>query len=187
METSTAQKHDKGEIAKVILSSLLLAGAFVMILAMPNLAQLLKYVDIEDGKIKLKINRSASNLKRRGLIKMERRGGEVFVALTDKGRKEALLNNLEFGKFDKHKKWDGKWRIVLFDIPENKRTARKALNKLLRNAGCFHYQKSVFITPFECKKEVDFLGDYFDIRKHIFLITANEIENESRIRKHFNL
>lgn len=181
------QKYDKGEVAKVILSSLLMTGAFVMILAMPNLAQLLKYIDIEDGKIKLKINRSAANLKRRGLIKMEKRGGVTYVALTDKGRKEALLNNLNFSRSDEHKKWDSKWRIILFDIPENKKLARQALGKLLRKANCFPYQKSVFITPFECKKEVDFLGDYFEIRNHIFLITANEIENESRLRKHFNL
>lgn len=180
-------KHSKGEVAKVILTTMLTAGAFVMILALPNLAQLLKYVDLEDGKIKLKIKRSAITLKKRGYIKIEKRDGEIYVALTDKGRKEALLHNLKLGKSNKHKKWDGEWRIIIFDIPENKGVARRALSKMLRDADCFPYQKSVFVTPFECEKEIDFLGNYFGIRKHISLITANKIENESSVKKHFSM
>ncbi len=187
MNNSHTQKYDKGEISKIILTSLLTTGAFVMILALPNLAQLLKYIDIEDGKIKLKIRRSAGSLKNKGLIKMENRGGEIYVALTDKGRKEARLNNLKLDRSDKHEKWDKKWRIIMFDIPEEKKFSRQALNKLLKKANCYPYQKSVFITPFECKKEVDFLGDCFNVREHIFLITASDIENESRVRKYFNL
>lgn len=181
------KKYSKGEVAKVILTTMLTAGTFVMILALPNLAQLLKYVDLEDGKVKLKIRRSATTLKRRGFIKIEKRGEEIYVALTEKGKKEALLHTLQLGKSNKHKKWDGKWRIIMFDIPENKGAARRALNKVLKDINCFPYQKSVFVTPFECKKEIDFLGNYFGIRKYLSLITAYEIENESSIKKHFNM
>ena len=158
-----------------------------MILAMPNLAQLLKYVDIEDGKIKLKIRRSARTLQKRGLIKIEQRGGEIYASLTEKGRREARLNNLKLNGLKEHKKWDKKWRIIMFDIPENKVGARRSLNKMLRDMSCFSYQKSVFITPFDCKKEVDFLGDCFGVRKYISVITATEIENEDVARKHFGL
>lgn len=171
----------------MILTSLLVTGTLVAILAMPNIAQLLKYVDIEDGKIKLKIMRSARTLQKRGLIKIERRGAEVYASLTEKGRKEAQLNNLKLDRSNSRGKWDKKWRIIMFDIPENKGAARRALNKMLRDANCFSYQKSVFITPFECKKEVDFLGDCFGVRKYISIITAIEIENESAARKYFGL
>ena len=75
----------------------------------------------------------------------------------------------------------------MFDIPENKVGARRSLNKMLRDMNCFSYQKSVFITPFECKKEIDFLGDCFGARKYISIITATEIENEDVVRKHFGL
>ena len=90
-------------------------------------------------------------------------------------------------KITEQPKWDGLWRIVMFDVPEGKRAARLAINLALKKLGCVQYQKSVFITPYPCANEINFVGECFDARRHLLLITAKEIENEIKIKKHFGI
>jgi len=85
------------------------------------------------------------------------------------------------------KKWNKKWHIVMFDIPEGEKMARRGVNLILKKLGCVQYQKSVFITPFPCEKEIDFVGECFDARKHIRVITAREVEGVEQIKKTFKL
>ena len=179
--------YSKGEIAKGILIALLATGAFVAVLALPGLAPLLKYIDIKDGKVRLKLGRSVKNMEERGLVKTEKRRGETYVALTNKGRMEAAVQNFKLSRFSNYKIWDGVWRIIMFDIPETKKSARRALNKTLKDMECYPYQKSVFITPFSCDKEIDFIGNYFGVRKNISILTATKIENDSAVKKYFKL
>lgn len=180
-------KYSKGEIAKGILMTLLATGAFVTVLALPGLAHVLKYIEIKDGKIKLRLGRSVRNLERSGLVKTEKRGEETYVALTSKGKIEAAVHNFKISKLNNNKTWDGVWKIIMFDIPETKKPARRALNRILKDIGCYPYQKSVFITPFSCDKEIDFIGNYFGVRKDISILTATKIENDSALRKYFKL
>ena len=83
------------------------------------------------------------------------------------------------------KNWDGKWRIVMFDISEEKKIARRAVNHALKKLGCVQYQKSVFIIPFPCKTEIDFVGECFSVRNIIMLVLAEHIE-ERIISKKFS-
>ena len=85
------------------------------------------------------------------------------------------------------KKLDGKWRIVMFDIPEKYRGARNALRNILRQLGFFEYQKSVFAHPFECQNEVDFVIEFFKLRPWVRLAVADNIDNELHLKTHFNL
>src|SRR3989344_714839 len=179
--------YSKGEIAKGVLIALLAAGAFVAVLALPGLGQILKYIDIKDGKAKLRLGRSVKSLERSGLVKTEKRGEEMYVALTSRGKVEATVHDFKASKWSGNKTWDGVWKIIMFDIPETKKSARRALNKTLKDMGCYPYQKSVFITPFSCDKEIDFIGNYFGVRKNISILTATKIENDSAVRKYFKL
>ncbi len=43
--------------------------------------------------------------------------------------------------------WDGKWRYILFDIPEKHRSKRKNLTRALQVSGCGCLQRSVWIAP----------------------------------------
>jgi len=87
----------------------------------------------------------------------------------------------------KSKQWDGKWRVVLFDIPEKIKGAREAIRHHLKNLGFFEFQKSVFIHPYDCKDEVDYLIEFYDIRKFVRFIIADSIDNELHLKKNFNL
>ena len=75
----------------------------------------------------------------------------------------------------------------MFDIPEEKKQARRAINFALKKLGCVQYQKSVFVTPFPCKKEVDFVGECFGVRDDIRVIVASEVEKADILRKVFKV
>ena len=75
----------------------------------------------------------------------------------------------------------------MFDVPEEKKAARRAINFALKKIGCVRYQKSVFITPFPCEKEIDFIGECFGVREHIRIIVAERIEGDDVFRRKFHL
>ena len=113
--------------------------------------------------------------------------GTTTLVLTAKGKNIALRYNIENIKIAPMKKWDGKWRLILFDIPEKHRRARNALALTLKKMGCFQFQKSVFIHPFECKNEIDFIIEFFSLRPHVRFVLAEHVDNELHLKKRFDL
>jgi len=75
----------------------------------------------------------------------------------------------------------------MFDVPEEKKRARQAINFALKKIGCLHYQKSVFVTPFPCKREVDFVGECFEVRNYMRIVVAESIEGSAVFEKKFDL
>lgn len=96
-------------------------------------------------------------------IKRLREGGliefiddeKLFIRLTDSGKDQALWAAM---KTDDNNKWDGRWRIVIWDIPEKRRGARDLLRAKLKGLGFKHWQKSVWATKKNCKGQLrDFI------------------------------
>lgn len=181
------KRFTRNEIGEILLSTLLVVGFLTIAVAAPNAVQLFKYFDPKNTKEKWKIKRSIARLEENNFIRKKLVAGEEQYILTETGKVRAMRYHLYSMKIAEQPKWDGLWRIVMFDIPENKRIARRAINLALKKLGCIQYQKSVFITPYPCTKEIDFVGKCFDARRHIQLITAKEIGEEAKIKKCFGL
>jgi len=111
----------------------------------------------------------------------------VKIVLTKEGKKRALQFQIDEIKIKKTEKWDGIWRIVIFDIPEKKRNARLALRLKLKDLGFKELQKSVFIFPYECEDEIDFIIEVFQIRPYVRFIRATSVTNEEQFKIKFNL
>ena len=97
----------------------------------------------------------------------EDKDGFVKIVLTKEGQKKALKFKLDEMKIKKPAKWDGEWRIVIFDIPERFKKAREALRKKLKDLGFIKLQESVFVFPYECENEIDFVIEVFLIRPFV--------------------
>ena len=138
--------------------------------------------------MKEKFLRDLKNLQNRELIEYrELDNGEVKIILTNQGKKLMLQYNLDEIKLKKNKKWDGYWKMVIFDIPNSKKSARDAFRKKLSQLGLYSIQESVFITPFECGKEIEFICSIFDIRQHILIFYIKHFEGEEKFRHHFKV
>lgn len=112
--------------------------------------------------------------------------GIVTLKLSDQGRKKVLEYNLEEIKITKPSKWDGKWRMVLFDIPSSKKKIREAFRRHLGRIGLYQYQKSVFIHPYECDNEIDFLIEFYGIRKYVRKLVVSAADDDLNMRSIFN-
>jgi DNA-binding transcriptional regulator PaaX len=84
----------------------------------------------------------------------ENKKGEITFILSDEGKKRVLIYNPKILKLRKQEKWDGYWRIIIFDIPEELKQSRDILSKKLKEIGMYPLQKSVYVYPFECKDEL---------------------------------
>lgn len=113
--------------------------------------------------------------------------GSFKLVLTEEGRKEARKLNLLGNsiKFEKPKKWDGKWRIVVFDIPERSRIFRDILREHLYNLKFYKLQHSVFVSPYPFEKPILELIELYSAGSYVRVITAVKIDNETRLKKHF--
>ncbi len=173
---------------KVLL--LLFSGIGLSVARSPNqYFKVFKEVKKEWQKINNRaLNNAIRDLYRSKLVKeKENQDGSLTMVLTDKGKKKAITFNMDNMEIKKPKKWDKKWRLVLFDVPEKHKPAREALRDALKRLGFHEYQKSVFIHPYECQKEIDFIIEYFDIRRFVRTLIADELDNDIHIRKIFGL
>lgn len=134
------------------------------------------------------LRRSIKSLYESKLIdQMKNKDGTITLILSEEGTKKALTFDLKNIKIKKPKKWDGKWRIVLFDVPEKKKNIRDNIRFHLKNIGLYEYQKSVFIFPYDCKDEIEYIMELNDAREFIRFILAEHIDNELHIKNIFDL
>lgn len=134
--------------------------------------------------------RKLRELERRRLISFkELGGGKVKIELTKGGQRLVRMYDLDKMQILKPKKWDGFWRIVTYDIPNSKRKASDAFRQKLRSLGFFQLQKSVWVSPFDCLAEIEFLGVVFEIEvgRHIHHFKTREVPLESEMREFFKL
>lgn len=181
------KKYKKGEIAIIILKTIALSGAIVVCASMPGMALVLKMFLPKDDREKKKIVNSFYNLNKQGFIKKYKKNNKDIIEITEKGKKKLLQYNLQTMKLSPSKKWDNLWKVVIFDIPEKKKIARRSLSNKLKDAGFYQLQKSVFISPYECKDEIDFIGNYFYVRKYIKYMTVKDVEGSKKIKAYFKI
>ncbi len=117
----------------------------------------------------------------------EKNDGTISMTLTNNGKKRAIQYNLDSMEIKRPKQWDYLWRLVIFDIPEEERQGRNALSAKLKELGFYPLQKSVFIHPYECKNEIDFIVELFNLRPYVRLFTVKETDIELDLRSKFNL
>jgi len=186
------QTYKKGELAKEILVMIAAGVAIPAALLMPGVAiafkPLLGEVMKRCGLKKSEpLVRSITYLKKRGLVSVAERDGQQVLALSENGKKRMLQFDLEKIAIKKPRRWDGYWRLVLFDIPERKKRGREALRMKLNQLGFYPLQKSCFVHPFDCKAEIDFVSEFFEVSTYVNFILAKEIEGGSQLKKYFNL
>lgn len=132
--------------------------------------------------------RSIRSLYRSKLIEEKyNRDGSVTLILSKQGKKFVLKYKLDEIRIQPQSKWDRKWRIVTFDIPESRKKARDALRFRLRQMGMKEYQKSVFICPYPCDSELEFIIEFYQIRPFVRQILAESIDNELHYKQKFGI
>lgn len=117
-------------------------------------------------------------------IKMHRENNRTYtLSLTEKGRFKVSMELLNHLNIKKPKKWDNTWWLVVFDIPRKHNTVRNALRQRLKNLGMRQLQASVFISPYSCKEEVEFLSYLYNATDFVHVINAKYISNFPKMQE----
>lgn len=182
-------KQPKSEIVKDILRVLVISGAIVVAATSPYFVQnILKAFKNAKKYPNKKIYDAFYKLKKDGSINFYEKSGQIFISLTEKGKHKAGWMQINDLRIKKPKKWDGLWRILLFDIEEKKKLHREALRGKLMQLDFKLFQKSAWIIPYECRDEVETLKSFFGLsNKDIKLLVVKNIEDEEIFKKKFNL
>ena len=131
--------------------------------------------------------RSINNLYESNLVgQKDNKDGTVTLILSKKGHKIALAYNLEEMTILKTK-WDKKWRVVMFDIPEKLKKVRESLRHHLKRLGFLELQRSAFIIPFECKSEIEYVVEFYNIKKFVRFLEVHAIDNELEFKRKFHI
>jgi len=187
-ETRMKEKYSKGELSKEILTGLALGGFIAVCFVAPNFAQVAKLFGVENSRDKWRLRRTLFNLTKEKLVEISyNKKGEEIIKITGDGEKRVLKYTYNDIKIPVPKKWDKLWRLVIFDIPEAQRRARDALTSKLRELGFYPLQKSVFIFPYECRNEIDFVCEHFKVREYVNYFLVKEPENGEYLEGWFNL
>lgn len=188
-KNAVIRKFKRDEITRKILFTIAGIAGTTALLAMaavaPNSLRMLKL--FEDNEDKRKTQRVLKRISHQKLVEIsEEKDGEV-IRITEKGRQKILKYAFDEMQIKRPRRWDGIWRIVAFDVPNKNKKARDALRMKLRELDFTKLQESVFVHPYDCKNEIDFIGEIFNIRENINYIEAVSIEDESYLKKHFKL
>lgn len=135
-----------------------------------------------------RIYEAIRRLNKKRLIELNQKGNELYLEITENGKKLVKsfdYDNLELPQF---KKWDKKWRMVIFDIPEKKNKERRALSLKLKDLGFYPLQESVYIYPYDCQNEIDFICSFLSIDRYVNYCTLEILDKrEGELRIFFDL
>lgn len=119
-------------------------------------------------------------LEEKGWLKISESADQIKLELVEKGKKKVLFYKLNSMQITKSKIWDGLWRMVIFDIPEEKRLARDALRRKLKQLGFYQLQKSAFIHPYDCQKEIKIIKLAYGIQPFVTYMEVKNIDKDKR-------
>lgn len=175
--------------SKAILIALFVGGVLVAPGGITGIAQLINR-HFEGKKARRyeqrQIERALRYLKSRKLIDIQRQYQKEVFKLTKLGYFRVRKLVKSFG-IQKPERWDGKWRIIVFDVPENKKDRRDVFRRQLKNLGLANLQKSIWVHPYDCQDQVYYLAGNLFIKPYVRYIVAEMVTGEKDLKQRFDL
>lgn len=177
-------------IQKVLLRTVAAAGLLSVSLLAPNALQILKLVDGNKKRSKnpkYLIGTAFEKLLGGGMIEFVTTKNGKFVRLTESGKRKLGEAISRAPDSCKKKRWDKRWRVVIYDIREQRRSMRRRVQRTIQSFGFCMLQQSVWVYPYECEELIILLKANFKIGKDLLYMVVEKIENDAGLKNHFNL
>lgn len=177
-------------ILKIVGTGVFIAGT----LAFPTLPIILKPFFINDNEREVwkrfnipYIKRTLIRLEKQKLVEFIDDGKYQSVEITEAGKRRILRFAIDEITIEKPKIWDGKWRLVSYDILGKSNRVRDIFHNYLRTWGFYPFHKSVFLHAYPCEKQIVFLREYLGISKDVRILRVDKIENDKLYRDFFGV
>ena len=182
------QNRKRMAVQTAVLRTVYAAGIISAIVLAPKLSRILPSPDggrKSRGALYARIGAAQSALRQKGLLTKD--SGER-LRLTEKGAAHIERILMREYAIPAPVRWDGKWRILMFDIGEKRRRVRTRLRILLQGVGFVRLQNSVWVYPYPCDEFIALVraslaSGVGELRQ----ITADALESDRTLREHFRL
>ena len=135
--------------------------------------------EFEANKGSYAITRTIKNLLSDGLIEAFNSEHKQYFRLTSDGKQK--LNNIaleaEGGLVST--KWDGYWRMILLDLPEDRKAEREALRYLLKKAGFVCIKNSVWISMYPYEHLFTNIKIDLNLTTEMMIVVTDKIDEET--------
>ena len=174
-------------LTKALLVTVGVGTVLAMALMAPNTLQILKPFlgrGTRKDHERKRIRQALDALHKQKMLERIEKNGNVYLRTTKKGHAYLRRLDVETLTFPKPI-WDRKWRIIFFDIPEEKGRGRRAFQQRLKTLGCMQLQKSVFIYPHACPEEIDMLTSFWKIFPFVHYCETSDLGTAQQVAKQF--
>lgn len=171
---------------KAVLGTIGVAGILAVGIMAPNVFRFLPN-PYRSKFSKKSVDQSVDRLRRSGLIKFVQGNKGWRLELTDKGLEEFSRYKMREKLIKRARNWNGKWHLLIFDIPEERKNIRHQVRRTLASFGFYRLQDSVWVYPDECEDVLELLRTKYHVRYEALYIKAEKIVKDQWLRKHFGL
>lgn len=133
------------------------------------------------------LKRTIKNLEKQKQVEIVEEEGQSIVKMTHKGKLRILKYSLDELTIKKPTVWDGKWRLVVYDVPKKYKEAAVIFRESLKRIGFYPFQESVYIYPYPCGEIVEYLRQLLEIDEFVRILLVDKFENDSAFRTYFSL
>lgn len=96
-----------------------------------------------------------------------------------------MLEQLSFQNIEQTASWDQKWRLVIYDVPEQNRQVRDKVRSLLKDLGFYKLQISTWVHPLPCLDQFKQIKKASKLNDELLLLEVSHLENEKLLIDHF--
>jgi DNA-binding transcriptional regulator PaaX len=136
--------------------------------------------DTDEAKEKYAIARSIKNLTDDGLVECFNSEHKQYFRLTNEGKQKFNQISLEAESSLVSTEWDGYWRIILLDLPEERKSEREALRYLLKKAGFVCVKNSVWISMYPFEHLFTNIKNDLGLSTELMIIVTDKLDEKTK-------
>jgi DNA-binding transcriptional regulator PaaX len=183
-EEGSRKRARRANLKKAILETVRIAGIVGVAALAPNvMAGFAKLGIIETERRQESIRRARTRMIRQGFLRFS----DGVLSLTAKGEQQVRKMRLTQAMLPRQKRWDGKWRVLIFDIANRRRGLRDKIRQSLKGAGFSRLQDSVWVFPYPCDDFIALLKSDLRVGTDMQYLIVDTIENDVGLRATFGI
>lgn len=138
-------------------------------------------IKADNPKKNYALNRSIKNLVESGCVEIHNSDNQKYLKITQKGKSKLNCIKLEGEEALVSNTWDGFWRIIILDIPENRKNEREALRYLLKKANFICIKNTVWISPYPYENLFTNIKKDLGLGTELMIIVTNKLDEETNL------
>ena len=188
MEKEARNDRRLRSFQQAMLAAVIFGGVVVVAATIPNAAQLLRFFPgyKKGARFNYQAKSALGRLAAKGLVSFEEKDGKRYARITEKGER-LLQMETERTTIAKKRKWDRRWRVVIFDVPEKRKSVRAGLRRFMSEYGFVRLQDSVWIYPYDCEDLIALAKANFRVGADVLYMIVERLERDKHLREHFAL